>query len=397
VGESKVRESNRLESTGRESSAPDSASETPVAKSFLMVGYDEKITWEDGQVRLLPAGRDSLDIFDTSVHPESPQRVATISLPNSIYGPPTNLAVTPDQTLGLIADSMAWTEVDGKWVPSPGNDLYVIDLKSNPPAVADRIKVGSQPSGLAINRQGTLALVANRAGCSVSVLKIAAGTVRWAGDVDIGSPVIAVSFDATGKRAFVAKLDDHRLGVLHVEGTTVTHDASEDIVTGLVPFNLAITPDGGLALTVDMGKPTASDGHADTVSVVDLDATPPRVIDKIMVEDGPEGITISPDGKFAAVAIVQGSNCPSDSWFHHPVGQIVLLSITGKTVRRAGNIDVGALPEGMAFSPDSRYLYVGNFLDSDMSVLEVVDGKLVDTGNRIKLPGHPASMRAQSC
>ena len=151
-------ESKVLESTGRGSSSPDSAVvasdmakfEKPVARSFLMVGYDEKITWENGQVRLLPAGRDSLDIFDTSVHPEAPQRVATIALPNSIYGPPTNLAVTPDQTLGLIADSMAWTEVDGNWVPSPGNDLYVIDLKASPPVVADRIKVGRQPSGLAI-------------------------------------------------------------------------------------------------------------------------------------------------------------------------------------------------------------------------------------------------------
>jgi DNA-binding beta-propeller fold protein YncE len=368
-----------------------------VARSFLMVGYDEKITWEDGQVHLLPAGRDSLDIFDTSVHPEAPERVTTICLPNSIYGPPTNLAVTPDQTLGLIADSMAWTEIDGKWVPSPGNDLYVIDLRAEPPVVSDQIKVGRQPSGLAINRQGTLALVTNRADSSVSVLSIADGKVAWVDEVKIGSPVIAVSFDPGGKRAFVAKLDAHRLGVLHIDGTTVTYDASEDIVTGLVPFNLAITPDGGLALTVDMGSPTASDGHADSISVVDLDAVPPRVIDKIMVEDGPEGITISPDGRFAAVAIVQGSNCPSDCWFHNPVGQIVLLAIEGKTVRRAGNLAVGALPEGMAFSPDSRYLYVGNFLDSDMSVLEVVDGTLVDSGTRIPLPGHPASMRALSC
>ena len=46
-----------------------------------------------------------------------------------------------------------------------------------------------------------------------------------------------------------------------------------------------------------------------------------------------------------------------------------------------------------AFSPDGKYLYVGNFLDSDVSILEVDGTKVTDTGKRLQLPGHPASMR----
>ncbi|MNL27878.1 hypothetical protein D3C87_1494990 [compost metagenome] len=130
--------------------------------------------------------------------------------------------------------------------------------------------------------------------------------------------------------------------------------------------------------------------------MVDLSSTPPRVVDRLMVEDGPEGIAISPDGRHAAVAIVQGSNNPSGTWFHHPRGQIVLLRIEGLRVTRAGAIEVGALPEGLAFSPDSRFLYVGNFLDASMQVLAVGDDGLSDTGTRIALPGHPASMRGPS-
>ena len=234
----------------------------------------------------------------------------------------------------------------------------------------------------------------------MSVLKIADGRVEACGDVDVGTPVVAVSFSADGRRAFVVKTDTHRLGVLHVDESgpvpRVTHDPAEDLTTGLVPFNLVVSPDGALALVVDMGSPTASDGHADSVSVVDLLATPPCVIDRVMVEDGPEGIAISPDGRHAAVAIVQGSNNPSSEWFHHPRGQIVLLRIDGQRVTRAGAVEVGALPEGVAFSPDSRYLYVGNFLDATLQVLAVGDDGLTDTGARIPLPGHPASMRAQS-
>lgn len=369
---------------------------------FLLVGNDEKVTWDDGRIRFLAPGRDTLSIFDAAASPAAPVLVATLPLPNSLFGPPVNLAVTPDQRLALIADSMAWAErADGAgWQPAPGRDLHVIDLAASPPAVAQTLQIGLQPSGLSINRAGTLALVANKAGRSVSVLKIADGRVEACGDVDVGTPVVAVSFSADGRRAFVVKTDTHRLGVLRIDESgpvpRVTHDPAEDLTTGLVPFNLVVSPDGALALVVDMGSPTASDGHADSVSVVDLLATPPRVIDRVMVEDGPEGIAISPDGRHAAVAIVQGSNNPSSEWFHHPRGQIVLLRIDGQRVTRAGAVEVGALPEGVAFSPDSRYLYVGNFLDATLQVLAVGDDGLTDTGARIPLPGHPASMRAQS-
>ena len=369
---------------------------------FLLVGNDEKVTWDDGRIRFLPPGRDTLSIFDAAANPAAPVLVATLPLPNSLFGPPVNLGVTPDQRLALIADSMAWPErADGAgWQPAAGRDLHVIDLAATPPALLQTLQIGLQPSGLSINRAGTLALVANKAGRSVSVLKIADGRVQACGEVDVGTPVVAVSFSADGRRAFVVKTDTHRLGVLHIDESgpvpRVTHDPSEDLTTGLVPFNLVVSPDGALALVVDMGSPTASDGHADSVSVVDLLATPPRVIDRVMVEDGPEGIAISPDGRHAAVAIVQGSNNPSSEWFHHPRGQIVLLRIDGQRVTRAGAVEVGALPEGVAFSPDSRYLYVGNFLDATLQVLAVDDHGLTDTGNRIPLPGHPASMRAQS-
>ncbi len=369
---------------------------------YLLVGNDEKVTWDDGQIRFLAPGRDTLSIFDAGANAAAPELAATIALPNSLFGPPVNLAVAPDQRLALIADSMAWLpgESGQNWTPAPGRDVHVIDLAARPPAVVQTVQAGLQPSGLSINRAGTLALVANKAGHSVSVLRIAGGRVKVCAEVDMGTAVVAVSFSADDRRAFVVKTDTHRLGVLHIDesGPTprVTHDPAEDLTTGLVPFNLVVSPDGALALVVDMGSATASDGHADSVSVVDLASSPPRVVDRVMVEDGPEGIAISPDGRYAAVAIVQGSNNPSSAWFHHPRGQIVLLRIDGLRVTRAGAIEVGALPEGVAFSPDSRFLYVGNFLDANMQVLAVGDDGLSDTGTRIDLPGHPASMRGQS-
>ncbi|HWH42144.1 MAG TPA: hypothetical protein VNU21_19985 [Usitatibacter sp.] len=38
----------------------------------------------------------------------------------------------------------------------------------------------------------------------------------------------------------------------------------------------AFTPDGKLAITADNGNSGRSDGHIDTVTVIDLEANPPR-------------------------------------------------------------------------------------------------------------------------
>ena len=69
-----------------------------------------------------------------------------------------------------------------------------------------------------------------------------------------------------------------------------------------------------------------------------------------------------------------------------------MLKIDGKKVTKVGDVEVGGLPEGAAFTPDGKYLYVGNYLDQDLSILKV-DGSTINTGKRFKLPGHPASVR----
>jgi len=62
-------------------------------------------------------------------------------------------------------------------------------------------------------------------------------------------------------------------------------------------------------------------------------------------------------------------------------------------VIKVGEIEVGSLAEGVAFSPDGTYAYVGNFLDNDISILKINGTQVTDTGKKLKLPGHPASLR----
>ena len=361
---------------------------------LMIIGNDQKVTWDDAGKPVLSApGEDTISIVDIGADPENPKIIANLDLMNSIFGPPTNLAITPDDKLALATNAMSWAQEGDAWKSTPDNKLYVIDLEADPPALIATVEVGQQPSGMAISQAGDLALIANRASNSISVVSIDGKEVAHVGEVDVGGQVAAVAIAPDGKRALAAKFPEHKVALLAIDGQTVTYDG-QDIPVGLWPYNVAITPDGTLALTADNGNAGSSDGHIDTVSVIDLEAEPPRVVDKVVVGDAPEGFAISPTGEIAVAILLNGSAAvPKDAWFANPNGKVVVLAIDGKEVTKAGEVDVGGLPEGVVFSNDGSHLYVGNYTDSDVSILGVDGTTVTDTGRTLQLPGQPASMR----
>ena len=368
----------------------------PGKRELMLVADDEKIRWDDaGKPVMMAPGKDGVLVVDIGTDPLAPKIVASLPVMNTIFGPPTNLQITPDGKLGLVANSMDWVADGATWKAVPDNKLYVIDLTLDPPKLIDTVTVGKQPSGMSINRAGDLALIANRADNSISVVKIAGKSVKLIDTVAMGEQVSHVAITPDGKRAVAAKFPGHKAALLAINGDKVTYD-KQDIAVGWWPYNLDITPDGKLLLTADNGLSGASDGNIDTVTVVDLEAVPPRVIDKVVVGDGPEGFAISPDGKMAVALILRGSNADKKAFFYNRNGSVVALKIDGKKVTRTNEIEVRGLPEGAVFSDDGKYVYVGNFLDSDVTILQVVGDQLVDTGKRMTLPGHPAAMRARA-
>jgi DNA-binding beta-propeller fold protein YncE len=363
---------------------------------LMIVGNDEKVGWNDaGAPVFAPPGKDSVLVVDIGT-PEAPKIVASLPLMNSIFGPPTNLAITPDERLAIVANSMNWVQEGAAWKPVPDNKLYVIDLKARPPKHIATVEVGKQPSGLAINGRGDLALVTNRADNSISVLSIMHDEVKLVDTVTIGEQVAAVVFTPDGKRALAVKFPGHKVALLEVAGQKVTYN-KQDLPAGLWPYNVDVTPNGKLAITADNGNGGSSDGHVDTVSVIDLEAAPPRVIDKVVVGDAPEGLAISPTGEVALAILLYGSaGTPKNAWFANKSGKVAVLRIDGKKVTKVKEIEVGGLPEGVAFSPDGKYAYVGNYTTQDVSILKIDGGNVTDTGKRFALPGHPASMRGRA-
>jgi DNA-binding beta-propeller fold protein YncE len=374
---------------------------TAAAQAQLIIsGNDEKQNWDaNGKAITNPPGKDTVSIID--IHDRTkPRIVASLPMMNTVVGPPVNLAITPDQHLALVANSLDWVKDGDSWKGAPDNRLYVIDLTTSPPAQIATVELGKQPSGLAINRQGDLALVANRADNTVSVLSISGKEVKVVDTVSVssGAPTneqpSSVAFTPDGKRALVAKFAANKVGLLTIDGQKVTY-TKYDMATGLWPYNVAITPDGKLGIAGNNGGAGSSDGQIDTAAIIDMEANPPRVIDQVVVGDGPEGLAISPVGGYAVEVILNGANATKDKIFYHPHSYVSLLKIDGKKVRKVSQTDVGGLAEGVVFSPDGKYLYVGNFMDGDVTILRLQGDRLVKAGT-LKLPGHPASMRGSS-
>jgi DNA-binding beta-propeller fold protein YncE len=361
------------------------------ARPFMIVGIDEKVLWDDdGKTALSAPGKDSVLIVDLA-NPETPKIVATLPLENSVVGPPVNLDIDPSGSVALVANSVDVVKDGDALKQVPDNKIFVIDMKAEPPKLAATITGGKQPSGLNISPSGKMALVANRGDNSISVLSINGTDVKVTDTLTFPDSVAHVMFTPDGKHALAVRFPAHKVSVLDINGDKVAYN-KVDLPTGQWPYNVVVTPDSKIALTSDNGGAGSSDGSVDTTSVIDLEANPPRIIDRVVVGDGPEGLAMSPKGDVAVAAILRGSNMKK-AFFYQKNGSLSILKIDGKKVTKTQDIEVGGLPEAVAFTPDGKYLLAGNYLDQDFSILKVDGTKVTDTGKRFKVPGHPASAR----
>jgi Lactonase, 7-bladed beta-propeller len=227
------------------------------------------------------------------------------------------------------------------------------------------------------------------------MLSIDKGVVKSLGDVPMEQEAAAVVISTNGKRAFVCLNLAQKIGVLDIDGQKVTYDKSLDIPSAVNPYDIDITPDGKYVIVANTG---AQKNNADAVVVV-IDATGPHphVIDIMTPGNGPEGLAISPNGKSVAASLLLGSGAKESDWFKTKDGELVVMSIRpNRALTITGKAPPGALPEGISYSPHSEYVYLGNYLDKDLQVFQLVNGKPVQVSLNIKLPGQPASMRGMA-
>jgi DNA-binding beta-propeller fold protein YncE len=362
----------------------------PAAHAQLAISVnDNKMVLDNGTAKVVPnPAPDTVTIIDLKANP--PRVIAEIKAPASVVGPPLSVALTPDESLALVTAAQKIDPADPT-KQTNDNKVSVIDLKASPPAVIATLEAGASPAGLSINRQGTLALVANRAEGTVSVFTIQGKTVTPAGKVTIAdakSGVSHVTIAPDGKLALVSRDGDDRISVLSIDGTKVEY-TKRDMNAGLRPYGIDIASNGAFAAVANIGR---GQGDADTVSLIDLKANPPRVVETLTVGQTPEGIKVSPDNQHVAVVVMNGSNKAKSSPFYNDNGKLVMLRVSGTSLAKIAEAPIGHWSQGAAFSPDGKTVLVGNMVEKDVQVF-AWDGRTLRETARIKVNGGSAALR----
>ena len=362
---------------------------TAAQAQLAVTSNDNKVVLDNGAAKIVPnPAPDTVTIIDLKTSP--PRVVAEIPAPGSVVGPPFSVALTPDESLALVGSSSKIDPNDPtKTVPD--TRVSVIDLKASPPAVIATLEAGKSAAGISINRQGTLALVANRSEGTVSVFSISGKTVTPVGKVTIADEKSGTShatFTPDGKMALVTRDGDHKISVLKIDGTNVEY-TKRDINAGLRPYGIDVSSKGDFAAVANIG---IGQGDADTISLIDVRATPPRVVDTLTVGQTPEGIKVSPDGRHVAVVVMNGSNKAKESPFYADGGKLVLLRVKDMKATKVAEVPIGHWSQGAAFSPDGKTILVGNMVEKDVQVF-AFDGHALKEVGRIKVNGGPAAVR----
>ena len=312
---------------------------------LLISANDGKAVLVDG-VNTVPANPlpDSVSIFDLSG--KTPKITTTILMPTSLVGPPSSVAIARDESFALVTAATKINPAD-KTKIIPHNIVSVIDLTATPPKVIATLETGAGASGVAINRAGTLALICNRVEGTISVFTIKDKVLTPAGKVKLGgdgkSGPSAVAFTPDGKRALVTRDGDHRISILTIEHGSDVLPGERDLFAGLKPYGLSISPRGDLAAVTNVGM---GGGDTDTISLIDLAASPPRVVDTVSVGASPESLTFSPDGKRIAVVVINGTNKPAASPFFHARGRLPVYEVKGGKLSKLAETPIGRWCQG---------------------------------------------------
>lgn len=149
-----------------------------------MPGNDNKRRLVNGVTTVVQnAPSDNAAIMDLSGR--ASRIIAEVALSHSVVGPPTSVAITPDERYAILTSAERIDPADAARTV-PDNRVQVLDLRATPPRVTQVVEGGLGPSGVSVNRAGNLVLMANRNAGTVSVFRCADGALAPVSTVTVG-------------------------------------------------------------------------------------------------------------------------------------------------------------------------------------------------------------------
>lgn len=207
----------------------------------------------------------------------------------------------------------------------------------------------------------TVAVVTNRLSDSLSVIDLEARVVT--GDFTVGAEPIGVAVDRKSRWVYVANSGSESVTRVDIVG-----GATETLsLPGSIPEDVAVTPDGRLVLVSSLENIPFGLGTRGRVYI--LSATSFNVIDSVLVDDDPEGLSISQDSRLAWTASdekVQEINLEDGPAF---------LTVSDVITGAAGMDDY----EHLTAAPDKSSVFVTNTGQTEVQAVDLASETVIDT------------------
>lgn len=222
-----------------------------------------------------------------------------------------------------------------------GQNVFVVDPSTN--QVVSRIRVGSDPHGLAFSPDGATLYVANRGSGSISVVDVATLTATGSLPLPGGGSPEGLALTPDGATLYAVNNID--------AGTLIVFDlaagaAKTSVRVGRQPKRVRVSPDGSLAFIANFG--------ANNVSVLD---TRTNTLIAALNADKPADLAVSGDGNRLYV-VSAGS-----------VGKVLEFSVS--TLQATRSWQVGDTPTAMQLLPDGLTLAVTNRMSAFVSLVSL--------------------------
>jgi len=338
-------------------------------------------------------GRDALSVIALNGDARD-WRAAEVTVSNSVAGPPASVDVTPDGATAFVVET--WTQRPDNDEPhtfgdlSFGNRLSVVDLSDpSEPTVLQEVETLSRPDAVRVSSDGRWVAVSFHPSGAGSETPLALYPLDGQ---SLGEPIFPtipgwqlnerlIDLDWHPNEPLLALVNETAadvrfMRVIESDGSVALEANGNVVETEKAQYRVEFTPDGrnvivnALYWGVDVQGlwNEAPDGSLLSIRLnagEQADGTPRHALmSRIQTSVSPEGLAVSPDGRWALTTNLERSYLPYDdariTWY----SSLTLAAIDPETgaLTKVGDFTYdGILPEAAAFDASSRYVAIATY------------------------------------
>jgi 6-phosphogluconolactonase (cycloisomerase 2 family) len=362
----------------------------PVAASgeIAISGNDGKQVRAGDGLPMVPTP-DSVSVIEFSSS-RAPRIIGSINVCATQMGPPSAIAVAQDYSFVLSACPQKFG-AENKL--GPDNKVAVIGLDDvTRPRLLQTVEAGIGATGVYLSRKNDIALVTGTGDDTVTLFTIKDRQLTRAGQVKLDAKAeprdVIISRD--GKFAYALRFGDAKVTKLAINGDQLSRIADFDV--GVQPDGGTLTHDGRWLIVNNFGpSPVTAKGSASTTVT---DTRTGKITYGVEVGALPETVALSPDGRYVALVMGNGSatvlTAPN---FKDVYGKMSVFRVGQGKLTHIADAQLGHACQGAVWSNDNKRLLVQCSVERDIRVYDF-DGKALTERPEaaLKMVSRPGAM-----